>query len=83
MDHENNDFTFDHMICAPWKQFEFSNWDPTQSIGMPMKDYVVKHGVKGIDVSLLIHKQKFWVQFVHNIFAFQIPNFDALSSGYN
>jgi hypothetical protein len=78
MHHENNEFTFDHMICAPWKQFEFSNRNQTHSTGMPMKGYV-----KGTDVNFLIHKLKFWAQFVHNTLALQIPNFDALLGGCN
>ncbi len=35
--YENNDFTFDHMICAPQKQSEFSNWDQAQSLGHQCK----------------------------------------------
>ncbi len=48
-----------------------------------MKNYVVKHGLKGTSMNLFIHKLEFWVQFVYNTFAFQIPNFDALLGGCN
>jgi hypothetical protein len=50
---------------------------------MLAKNYVVKNGLKGTGMNLIIHKLEFWAQFVHNILVFQIPIFDALLGGCN